>query len=101
MSDKSPARSEADQHPARQWLVVHQGGHKAQERFMLGVQRPTAEESADVGFGDLTTGWSVRFVPNENTVCVGLAAQKPAISVWAAIKLSGLDRHFAPPEVIE
>ena len=46
---------EPDRRPVPVDLLVRQGRDKAQEGLMLGVQRPMAEEGADIGFGYLTT----------------------------------------------
>jgi hypothetical protein len=64
---------------------------------MLGIQRPSAEKCADFDFGYMTARGSVRFMPDEYASRFRLAAQKPAISARAAIKLPSFDGHRTCP----
>ena len=64
---------------------------------MLWVQRAAVEKCADIDLGYMTARGRVRFMPDEHALRIGLAAQKPAISAGAAIKLSCLDRHRICP----
>jgi hypothetical protein len=59
--------------------------------LMFGVQRPTAEKCADVDIRCMTARRCVRFMPDEYALRIRLAAQKPPISIGAAVKLSGID----------
>ena len=59
---------------------------------MLRVQRATAEKGADVEVRYPTARGQVRLVPDEHAISVRFPAQKPPISIGAAIKFSRLDR---------
>ena len=81
-------------------LLVDHGRDKAQESLVLWVTRPTREEGAGVEVGHLIARRRVRFMPDEHALRVGVEAQKPAISVRAAVNLSRRDGHRIFPSCI-
>jgi hypothetical protein len=76
------------------WTLDHCTGavrEQAQERLVLRVQRPTTQKCAYVEVRYPTARGQVRLVPDEHAISVRFPAQKPPISIGAAIKFSRLD----------
>ena len=71
---------------------MHEGRYQAQKGLMLRVQRPRREKGADVEVRYLTSRWRIRFMSDEYSPGL-VPAQKPLVSVRAAIKISSLDLH--------
>ena len=64
---------------------------------MLGISRST-QKCGDLDIGQLTARWDIRLVPDKYVPGTGITAEKPPISIRAAVKLSSLQGHPLLPD---
>src|SRR5215472_8144100 len=60
---------------------------------MLGIFPRATQKCADINIGYLTARWDIRFMPDKYLPGSRIPAEKPPISIGAAIQLSPLQRH--------
>jgi len=79
-------------------VAFNQQSNQAQQRLMLGIS-PSAQKCADLDIGHVTSRWNIRLVPDEYVPGTGITAEKPPISIRAAVKLSSLHGHRLLPDL--
>jgi hypothetical protein len=52
---------------------------------MLGVSLAAAQKRIDIEIGDLAARWDIGFVPDEQAPRLGIADQKPPVSVRTTV----------------
>ena len=82
------------------WLGVafNEQSNQAQERLMLGIS-PSAQKCPDLDIGQVTSRWCIRLMPDKYFPGARITAEKPPISIRAAVKLSSLHGHPFLPDL--
>ena len=73
-------------------VAFNEQSNQAQERLMLGIS-PSAQKCPDLDIGLVTSRWDIGLMSDKYVPGTGVTAEKPPISIRAAIKLSSLRGH--------
>ena len=76
-------------------VAFNEQSNQAQERLMLGIS-PSAQKCPDLDIGQVTSRWGIRLMPDKYFPGARITAEKPPISIRAAVKLSYLRWHAVP-----
>jgi len=85
--------------PLHWWVAFNQQSNQAKERLMLGIS-PAVQKCAYVDIDQVTSRWGLRVMPAKSVAGIGVTAEKPPITIRAALKLSllRLGLPIVPPE---
>jgi len=79
-------------------VAFNEQSNQAQERLMLGIS-PSAQKCPDLDIGQVTSRWCIRLMPDKYFPGARITAEKPPISIRAAVKLSSLHGHPFLPDL--
>lgn len=79
--------------PSTPNATLNQHCDQPQQRPMLGISGPSAQEGADVDMRGLASGWAIWLMTDEDLSVIGVARKKPSVTVGAGVEFSDLDWH--------